>query len=354
MEYRDFLITLNACGVENNYTEKIEEFLNSSSLNFRELFKSNYLEKIIPKSQIAKIFNYDKNKLENLKNYCTNNGIKIITYLDKEYPERLKFIDNFPRVLYIKGEFKEEDFISVGIVGSRKYSSYGKVVVEYLVDNLKEQNATIISGMAYGIDALSHTRALKNNMRTIAVLGSGIDVIYPKANTNIYNSICESGVVCSEYPPGTPPSQYRFPLRNRIISGLSLAVVVIEARRRSGSLITARLAAEQGREVFAVPGNINSFYSEGTNELIRDGVNIFSSIEDLTSILPVQNEKEEIDIELSDKELEIYNKIKLQPIEIDELARSLKINISELSTYLTILELKEVICVEGKNIIAKL
>lgn len=351
MELRDNLIYLNAVGLENYDISKIEDFVNENEIEVFEIFKHDYLKKEFSKSISQKLGTPDYDKIDRLKEYCSKNEIDIITYLDENYPDRLRYIENFPRVLYVKGKIVESDFMSIGIVGSRKYSDYGRVAVNYVIDNLRDIDATIVSGMAYGIDSLSHIRALSNGMRTIAVLGCGVDVVYPKVNNKLYDEIIENGAVCSEYPPGSKPLPYRFPLRNRIISGLSLAIVVIEARNKSGSLITARVAAEQGREVFAVPGNINSVYSEGTNSLIRDGAHILSSIEDLLYILPKKSKKKELSVDFSDDEIKIIQEIQNGASEIDELSRKLKLNISELSSILTILELKEVLYINGKNII---
>ncbi|WP_245946088.1 DNA-processing protein DprA [Peptoniphilus indolicus] len=350
MEYRDYILYLNLIGVENIEIEKIQDYLSINDIHISEIFSSEAIQKNFSKAVRNRLSKFDEEKLKLLEEYCFKENINILTYIDDDYPDRLRYIENSPRVLYTKGKFSKDDFFSIGIVGSRNHSDYGKVVVNYIVDNLKPVGATIISGMAYGIDALSHNRAIFNNMRTIAVLGSGVDVIYPKANSHLYSEIINNGVVCSEYPPGTAPKPYRFPLRNRIISGLSLAIIVVEARNKSGSLITARIAAEQGKEVFSVPGNINSFYSEGTNALIRDGANILSSIDELLAILPKVEKKKTFEVDLSEDEIKVVECIEKGVNEIDDLARNLFMNVSELSSFLTILELKEVLTVNGKRI----
>lgn len=350
MNYKDYLVYLNLMGIENQDIEKIEEFISEKEIDISEIFRYGSLKDNFSKSIGAKLEVFDKDKLDRLYEYCQKKEINILSYSDENYPDRLRYIENFPRILYTIGEFIEDDYLGVSIVGSRKHSDYGKVVVNYIVDNLKTVDATIISGMAYGIDSLSHNRALINNMRTIAVLGCGVDVVYPKSNTKIYNEIVNKGVVCSEYAPGVSPMPYRFPLRNRIISGLGLVTVVIEARHKSGSLITARVAAEQGREVFAVPGNINSIYSEGTNSLIRDGVSIFSSIDDLLDILPKKQKKSNLELDLDEDEVKIVEAVKEGSSEINILANELNLKISDLNSILTILELKEIIIVNGKNI----
>ena len=203
---------------------------------------------------------------------CERLGIRIITIQDAEYPDRLKNIYDPPCVLYVKGrvlDFDEE--VAIAVVGSRRATRYGIAAAERISKRLSECGAVIISGMASGIDSSAHTGALMAKAPTVAVLGCGVDVIYPPSNKTLYQKIAENGTIISEYPPGTRPYGSNFPVRNRIISGLSLGVVVVEAPEKSGALITAGLALEQGRDVFAVPGNIDAFESAGSNRLIRDG-----------------------------------------------------------------------------------
>ncbi|MDP2277903.1 MAG: DNA-processing protein DprA, partial [Nitrospirota bacterium] len=195
-------------------------------------------------------------------------GIKAVRLIDKDYPEPLKNIEDAPILFYMKGSFEREDRFSIAVVGSRKYSSYGKYAAEKLCSELSALGFTIVSGMARGIDTIAHISAIKSGGRTIAVLGSGIDVPYPPENKGLMENIAKSGCVISEFPLGAQPDRENFPKRNRLISGLSLGVLVVEAAADSGSLITASCALEQGKEVFAVPGNINSANSKGTNDLI--------------------------------------------------------------------------------------
>ncbi|MDI6751675.1 MAG: DNA-processing protein DprA [bacterium] len=215
-------------------------------------------------------------------------AIKIITFRDTSYPKALSLISDPPLVLYVKGEIKETDRLSIGIVGSRMASDYGKRVTREFVSELGRAGFTIVSGLAKGIDAEAHRTALKVGIRTLAVLGCGIDVVYPEENRRLFSEIPSSGAIISEFPLGTPPSKENFPQRNRIIAGLSLGIVVVEAAERSGALITARLAIEEGREVFAVPGPITSPLSCGTNKLIKDGVKLTdSSIEIVEELGPM-------------------------------------------------------------------
>jgi DNA processing protein len=213
-------------------------------------------------------------------------NVQVITCFDERYPKNLHNIYDRPPFLYVLGRLEQED-IPVAIVGSRHASTYGKYTTDRISRELALRGITIVSGMARGIDSCAHRGALAAKGRTIAVLGSGLDVIYPPENKNLFAAIAQSGAVISEFPLGTQPLPYHFPARNRIISGLSYGVVVVEAGEKSGSLITARLAMEQGREVFAIPGTIDSASSRGTNSLIKQGAKLIDNIDDiLEDILP--------------------------------------------------------------------
>ncbi len=213
-------------------------------------------------------------------------NVNIITYLDDLYPKNLLNIYDRPAFLYTLGHLEKDD-ISVAIVGSRQASTYGKYTTERISRELALKGITIVSGMARGIDSCAHRGALAAQGRTIAVLGSGLDVIYPPENKKLLTAISQNGAVISEFPLGTQPLPYHFPARNRIISGMSYGVLVVEAGEKSGSLITARLAMEQGRDVFAIPGSIDSASSRGTNSLIKQGAKLIDNIDDiLEDILP--------------------------------------------------------------------
>ncbi len=288
---------------------------------------------------------------ENLFKKIKDSKVKVITSYDNEYPSILRYINDNPRVLYLKGQLLPEDETSVAIVGARKSTSYGKWVAEKISSELAELGITLVSGMAKGIDTQVHISALNNRTRTIAVLGCGVDVVYPSSNRELYNKIQDNGCIISEFPLGTQPLPYNFPQRNRIISGLSLGVVVIEATEKSGSLITAHHAMEQGKDVFAVPGNINSIFSRGTNLLIKDGAKIVMSVEDVIEEIPDLferysriNRKVEFDYSLfSDDEVRIIKCISEKPIHCDLITYRTGIGIIELNSMLTILEMKGVI-----------
>ncbi len=218
-------------------------------------------------------------------------NLNVLTRQDDEYPQNLKNILYPPIVLYVKGRLKPQDCNSIAIVGSRLASFYGLSCAEKLAGELANYGLTVVSGMARGIDTASHRGALKQNGRTIAVIGSGFNRIYPPENKGLCEEIAGSGAVISEFPIDTPPEKENFPRRNRIISGLSLGVVVVEAARNSGALITADFALEQGREVFALPGKVDSSTSFGTNELIKQGAKLVSCVDDIIEEFALVQEK---------------------------------------------------------------
>src|SRR3990167_9491581 len=227
--------------------------------------------------------------------------IRKIIIDDKEYPKNLRNIYNPPKVLYVKGTLLEQDEVAVALVGSRRASMYGLETCEKLAYELAVRGVTVVSGMAKGIDTAAHKGALKAKGRTIAVMGSGHNVIYPPENKKLYEEVAKTGAVVTEYEDDIEPLPGNFPQRNRIISGLSLGVVVVEAAKNSGALITANLAAEQGRTVFAVPGKVSSLTSAGTNELIKDGARLIQSVDDimeelsLTEMEPAAEDKLKMD-----------------------------------------------------------
>ncbi len=212
-------------------------------------------------------------------------GARVLTWEDAEYPQLLRTLPDSPPVLYVKGAITEADDWSVAVVGTRKATSYGKTIAAQLADGLARNGVTVISGLAVGIDTAAHKGTLEAGGRTIAVLGSGIDRIYPSQNRGLAEEIAESGAVITEFPPGTRPHGSNFPARNRIISGLSLGVVVAEAPESSGALLTADAALEQGRDVFAVPGYALAASSRGANRLIQQGAKLVMDVEDILSEL---------------------------------------------------------------------
>jgi DNA processing protein len=283
------------------------------------------------------------------------NHAHIITLKNSDYPELLKNLPDAPIILYARGTIIAEDKFAIAVVGSRKPTSYGQYAVEKLSSELSSAGFTIVSGLARGIDTLAHVSAVKSGGRTFGVLGSGIDVPYPPENKALMDKIANSGCVMSEFPPGTKPNKENFPRRNRLISGLSLGVLVVEATADSGSLITAGLAIDQGREVFAVPGNINSSNSGGTNQLIKQGAKTVQSANDIIEELaPVLkgfiNMKQKSNIELSAEEKKLCDIMTAEPKHIDLLSRESGIFVSKALGILLSLELKGVVKqAEGKK-----
>ena len=271
----------------------LEEFKTPENIvkaRFSDLIKVKGISKNIAENIISceSTYNIDK-ELELIK----AQGVEVLTIFDKGYPKILKEIYDPPIVLYVKGTLSDKDDLSLGVVGSRNCSQYGIKATKELVASLKDYEITIVSGLARGIDSVAHKAALENKLRTIAVLGSGLGCIYPLENAKLANDITLSGAVISEFPMRTKPLKHNFPRRNRIISGLSKGVVVIEAAQRSGALITVDFALEQGRDVFAMPGPVDSESSYGTNRLIKQGAKLIDSAKD---ILP------ELGLESIDKE----------------------------------------------------
>jgi DNA processing protein len=211
---------------------------------------------------------------------------RVLTRADAEYPSRLAEIPDAPATLHVRGRLLDEDALAVAIVGSRRATTYGLEVAETHAADHAARGVTIVSGLARGIDSAAHRGALRVGGRTLAVLGSGVDVIYPPENRRLAVEIAERGALLSQFAPGTPPLPQNFPIRNQVIAAMSLAVVVVEAAERSGSLITARLAAELGREVLAVPGRITAPESRGANRLIQDGAHLALGWEDVVGVLP--------------------------------------------------------------------
>jgi len=278
-------------------------------------------------------------------------GGTIVTLRDDAYPKRLKDIYDPPALLYVRGELRREDELAVAIVGSRKTSPYGRWFTEKIGRDLAGQGVTIVSGLARGIDSVAHKGALDGGGRTIAVLGCGIDVIYPSENRDLFNQIVERGAVVSEFPMGSRPEGGHFPRRNRIISGLSIGVVIVQASAKSGSLITAKYALEQGREVFAVPGNVGADGSRGTNQLIKEGAKLVESSADiLEEVLPQWRREEETaqkaeapGLGLAGGERILYDLLAETPLHIDAIIRESQLDPGKVSSFLLNLELKGLI-----------
>jgi len=267
-----------------------------------------------------------------------------LTWEDEAYPSLLKQIYAPPPVLYVRGQLLPDDEWAVGLVGTRRATAYGKQVARMLGQDLARSRVTVVSGLARGIDAIAHQAALDAGGRTIAVMACGLDRVYPPEHRNLAHAIMERGALVSDYPLGTPPEAGNFPPRNRIISGLSLGVVVIEAGSRSGALITAEFAAEQGREVFAVPGNIVSRASTGCNRLIHDGAKMVLDVQDILeelnlTMVEVQAQAREI-LPADETEAQLLDLVSDAPVHVDEICRQSELPIHQVSSALAMMELK--------------
>ncbi len=283
----------------------------------------------------------------------------LLTIEDSGYPAVLKEILEPPLVLYVKGQPEILGWAAVAVVGSRKPSGYGRVMSEKLAGDLAAAGLVVVSGLARGIDTCAHKGALRTG-RTVGVLGSGLDVIYPGENRMLAEKISENGAIVSEFPLDSGPAGYHFPLRNRIISGLSLACLVVEASRRSGALITARLALDAGREVMALPGPVTSELSSGTNFLIKNGAKLVETAVDVITELPfpwreaalsLVMDRIQKKIELEGREKLVYEAIPEKDlIHIDELSDKIQMPVAELMTVLLALEMQELVVQEAGSL----
>ena len=279
-------------------------------------------------------------EMEKLDRY----GVKVLTWNDQDYPSRLKEIYDYPPVLYVRGSLLPEDEWCLAVVGTRRATVYGRQVTGEMVADLAQSRITIVSGLAKGVDTIAHQSALDTGGRSIAVFGCGLDIVYPAENANLARRIMQQGALISEYPLGTRPKPENFPRRNRIMSGLSLGVLVVEAGETSGAMITAHLALEQNREVFAIPGSILSPASRGTNRLIQEGAKLVSDYTDILEELNLTSIAHQIELKevipASDTETLLLKRLSAEPTHIDEVCRSSGLSTSTVSSTLAMMELK--------------
>ncbi len=271
-------------------------------------------------------------------------GINIITADEADYPRKLSRIAYPPSILFTKGNLEEADQTAVAVVGTRKCTSYGKQVASELAGFLARNQITVVSGLARGIDAIAHRATLEAGGRTLAVLGCGVDIVYPPEHRNLAKQVVADGALISEYYPGTPPEGRNFPPRNRIISGLSDLTVVVEAGERSGAIITAEFAAGQGRDVFAVPGSFYAIRSKGTNRLIRDGAFPLLDFNEILDALNLDRRDEyryaRKVIPENDIELVLMTLLKNEPMHVDEISAATGISIDKISATLIMMKIK--------------
>ncbi len=327
---------------------------NASEKDIREIPSIN--KKIIDNIILTR----KKEYIINLKKTLTKYKIQCITREDVLYPKILKNIYSPPHILYIRGNFNNSFDKTIAIVGSRKATAFGKKTAYKFAYELTQNGFTIISGMASGIDTAAHKGALDAGGKTIAILGCGVDICYPKSNYDLMNRIIENGAIVSEFSVGTAPKAGNFPQRNRIISGLSKGILVVEASLKSGSLITVNFALDQGKDIYAIPGNINNSSSKGTNKLIKEGAKLVTSIDDILEDFDMENtilgnNDNNINNDLNEIENKVYKIVESkQPISIDYLFTMLDIDIAKMNSILTLLELKGYIdTLPGNILIAK-
>lgn len=269
------------------------------------------------------------------------NRIEEIPAFDSRFPERLREIPESPGCIYLKGRLPDPVEMTVGIIGARDGTEYGKMVARTLAKELSEYGISIISGMAYGIDTAAHEGALLGGGKTYAVLGCGVDICYPAINKKLYSKIQEEGGIISEYPEGSPPLPHHFVARNRLIAGLSDILIVVEAKERSGTFITVDRALEQGKQVFVVPGRITDPLSRGCNKLLMEGASLCLSKEDILSCFSIEAGKDnEKKPNLKGEEKRIYNALDLEGKHIDALYKELEIPLQSLYSALVKLEIE--------------
>ncbi|MBI5967449.1 MAG: DNA-protecting protein DprA [Deltaproteobacteria bacterium] len=335
---------LMAPGVGSVLFRRLTEAFGSPEAVFKASSKSLALVEGIGPKVVAALRRFDwKDRVEREIRCAENLGARLVTWEDEEYPANLKEIYDPPPLFYVLGLLTPRDKMAVAVVGSRYPTTYGKGAAERIARGLSVQGITVISGLARGVDSCAHRGALSAGGRTIGVLGCGIDIIYPPENRELFGQVVAQGAVISEFPLGTPPDSDHFPIRNRVISGLSLGVAVVEATIRSGSLITARFALEQGRDVYAVPGNVDSPRSEGTNRLIKQGAKLVTQAEDiLEEILPLRDRpplEEPPKPKLSEEEAKVFSVLSREARHIDQVIAQSALSSPKVSAILLSLEL---------------
>lgn len=352
------LLILQQCfGAGSIKAVKIFNVLRDNNILDKE-FDDKRLKSFIEAKDVNKLSSFDKNKVFKIIDDCVKNNIKVLTIYDADYPERLKSISDSPLILYIKGDFLDIDNLPlISIVGPRKISDFGKKAAYSLGKRLAKSGMIIVSGAALGADTCAHKGTLSVNGKTIAVLGCGICYDYLPENRELRNLISNNGCLVSEYPPFAPATKYSFPIRNRIISALSLGTVVIEASLKSGSLITARLANEQGRDVFVIPGNPILENYKGSNALLRDGaipllnaidifnqyLSLFPDKIDIEKAFEEENDKnykkikKNLHLDLSNEAKIVYNNLNNEKFTVDDL---LNLNLSDDALFAALTELE--------------
>jgi len=358
----DDLILLNMAGIGSVKLDRLIEFFGS----IENILKAGQADlerlKDIGPNLALKISRIKyKEGLKKERELIEKNRVAVLALYDDAYPENLKNIYDPPIVLYIKGDVSREDKIAVSVVGSRRASLYGVDICYEISRKLAALGVTVVSGLARGIDSAAHRGALKSGGRTLAVLGNGLSLVYPRENIKLAEEIASLGALISEFPMEMPPMRQNFPIRNRIISGLSLGVVVVEAAQTSGALITANCALEQGREVFAVPGKAGTMTARGTHALIKEGARLAESADDIIEELNLSplglDSKNKTDVKegvkaavLSDPQRRVYKILSDEPLHIDEVVDRSTFSAAEVTKLLLELEIRRLVKeLPGKN-----
>ncbi|MCK4357524.1 MAG: DNA-processing protein DprA [Candidatus Cloacimonetes bacterium] len=347
-EYHDWLklVSINSLG-----PSKIQKLLKIFK-SPKEIFKYDNKQlsnlTFLSKNTINEISKNENNEfIENQLNLLEKYNVRLVSITENEYPDLLKFIYNPPILLYIKGNILPRDSRAIAIVGTRKPTNYGKIMVQKIGREIAKTGFTIVSGLAYGIDSCAHKAALDAGGRTIAVCGTGLDIVYPSVHTVLAKDIIQSGALISEFPLGTKIEAWNFPTRNRIISGMCKGTFVIEGKKTSGALLTAKMALDQNRDVFALPGNVNYPQSEGPNYLIKLGAKIVTNAQDILEEyhFKMQVESERITPKMTKEEGEVYKLLQKNDknLSLDEMVEQSDFSPAQLSAMLLNMELKGII-----------
>ncbi|HIT62314.1 MAG TPA: DNA-protecting protein DprA [Candidatus Caccovivens faecavium] len=344
---KNILTFLSLVEIPNKKLAKIMDIIEREEVTeIKKIVDNKEIDKLLSTNEYANLAKKSDDRL--FRSYLANlekDNIKVITIMDAEYPEKLRYLDDAPMLFYYKGDISLLNTDAISIVGTRMPSNYGRYVTEKFAGVLASAGLTVVSGLAYGVDAISHRKALEVNGKTIAVLGGGLNHIYPEANTNLANEIAEKGLLISEYPPFAKPTKYTFPVRNRIIAGLSLGTLITEAGKKSGTIHTKEYALDYGRDVFAVPGNINSLKSELPNSLIRSAqAECVLEPEDILIRYNMDSPKlAKRAVEVSMDEEIILKLLKNGEQDFDELAKNSQLPTNILNSCLTTLEIRGLI-----------
>ena len=346
-EEKKLLLFLSMYDLTINKLDQIYSVLGEDR-SLKAFFKSKEIEKLFAKDKFEQLRQlYDENRISNYQKNLQNQDIHIITRFDSTFPSQLKNLPDSPYFLFCKGDLTLLSCPSLAIVGTRKPSNYGRVVTDKFAKALAKEGIVIVSGLAYGIDSIAHRKCLEVGGKTIAVLGSGLNEIYPKEHMSLASEIASQGLLISEYSPNRKATSYTFPQRNRIIAGLSGGVLITEASIKSGTIHTKDFALDYGRNIYAVPGNIDSPSSELTNETIKSGQAMcVTSPSDILKDYAVMKKKEhktEQAIQLSMDELKIVSLLQDGMKDIDYLAKNSNLSINIFNSYLTTLEIRGII-----------